>query len=88
MDLSDARSALQRIPASRERDHAAVALTFEEARLDLDRGDDYLGRLAAAREGVTDLPRGASIRDRFIATLPSSVGTFAIIATVIWVVRW
>lgn len=88
MDLSDARAALERIPPSRERDHATVALAVEEARLDLERGDDYLGRLAAARERLSDLPRGASIRDRFIANLPSSVGTFAIIATVIWVVRW
>jgi hypothetical protein len=87
MDLSDARAALVRIPASRDRDHALVALAFEEARLDLDRGNDFLRRLADVREGLTDLPRGASIGDRFIANLPSSIGTFAIIATLIWVVR-
>jgi hypothetical protein len=88
MDLSEARAALERIPASRDRDHAVVALAFEEARLDLDRGDDFLRPLARARERLADLPRGASIRDRFIANLPSSVGIFAVIATVIWVVRW
>jgi hypothetical protein len=88
MDLSGPRDALDRIPASRDRDHAVVALAFEEARLDLDRGADFLRRLADARERLTDLPRGASIGDRIVANLPSSVGTFAVIAALIWVVRW
>lgn len=88
MDLSEARAALERISASRDRDHAVVALAFEEARLDLDRGDDFLRRLADVRERLADLPRGASIGDRFIANLPTSVGIFAVIAALIWVVRW
>ena len=88
MDLSEPRATLERIPASRDRDHAAVALAFEEARLYLDRGDDYMSHLAVARERLAGLPRGASIGDRFIANLPSSVGIFAVIAALIWVVRW
>lgn len=88
MDLSEARAALDRIPVSRDRDHALIALAFEEARLDLDQNDDFRQHLADAREGLANLPRGASIGDRLIANLPSSVGTFAIIAALIWVVRW
>jgi hypothetical protein len=88
MELSGPRAMLERIPPGRERDHANVALAFETARLDLDRGNDWIQRLSDARDQLADLPRGASIVDRFVASLPASVGTFAVIAVVVWVVSF
>lgn len=88
MDLSGPRAALERISPSPERNLAAVVLALEEARLDLDRGGDYLQRLADARSGLAELPRGASIRDRFVSSILTSVGTFALIAAIIWVVSF
>lgn len=88
MDLSEPRAALERIPSGRERDLAAIALALEEARLDVERGAGFARRLADARDRLADLPRGASIRDRFVASLPASVGTFAVIAGLIWFVRF
>ena len=88
MDLSESRIALDRIPPSPDRDLATVVLAFEEARLDVHHGRDAFERLADARAQLAALPRGASIRDRFAASIPSSVATFAVMATVIWVISF
>lgn len=88
MDLSEARIALESIPPSPDRDLATVVLAFEEARLDVHHGRDAFQSLADARAKLAELPRGASIRDRFVASIPTSVATFAVVATVIWVISF
>jgi hypothetical protein len=88
MDLSGPRAALERISPGPERDLALTTLAMDEARLDIVNGDDHLQRLADARAQVAELPKGASIRDRFVANMPSSVATFAVIAVIIWVVQF
>jgi hypothetical protein len=37
---------------------------------------------------LATIHRGASIRDRFLAGVPASVGTFAVIAAIIWVLQF
>ena len=88
MDLTEARIALESIPSSHDRDLATVVLAFEEARLDVHHGRDAFQRLADARAQLAGLPPGASIRDRFVASIPPSVATFAVMATVIWVISF
>ena len=88
MDLSEARAALERVPPGPERDLARANLAMDEARLDLDRGQDHLQRLADVRGQIAALPKGASIRDRFVASVPTSVATFAVIATIVWAVQF
>ena len=88
MDLSEARIALESIPPSPDRDLATVVLAFEQARLDLHDGRDAFQPLADARGHLAELPRGASIRDRFVASIPPSVAMFAVMATVIWVISF
>ena len=77
--------ALARPSPSAERNHAILALAIEGARLDLAQGREPIAPVARAREQVSAIPRGASIRDRLLAALPYSAAAFAFIALVIWV---
>lgn len=88
MDLSGPRATLERIPPGPEHDFALTTLAMDEARLDVARGGDHLQRLADARTQVAELPKGASIRDRFVSSLPTSVATFAGIAAIIWILQY
>lgn len=84
-DLSAARADLRAIPPSPDLDHAKLSLAFEEARLAHAEGKPWLVVLADARGDVQRLPRGASIRDRLIASLPMNVAVFGIIGVSMWV---
>ena len=84
-DLSAAREELAAVPAGAERDSARLALAFEEARLVHAAGGDWVPTLAAARDDISVLPKGASIRERFIASLPTYVGIMALSAALGWV---
>ncbi len=88
MDLSDARTELNRVPPSPEREWAATALAFTSARLVYDSGGDWLQPLADARAAMTSLPKGASYRDRLLAGLPLSVAPLILIGAVIWLVQF
>jgi hypothetical protein len=88
MDLSEARVALESIAPSPDRDLATAVLAFEEARLEVHDGRDPFQRLADARASLAELPRGASIRDRFVASIAGQLATFAVIAALIWVISF
>jgi hypothetical protein len=47
----------------------------------------WIGPLAAAREAVTGLPRGASLRERFLGSLPSTIVFILLVATMAFVVQ-
>ena len=84
MDLSRPRQALEAIPPGPERDRARLALAFEEARLAHANGGSWLDPLVAARSEVDHLPRGASMRERVIAGLPTTIVILAILAFLVW----
>jgi hypothetical protein len=86
-DLSEARSVLAQMESGPERDEARLDLAVEEARLAHAAGDDWLVPLAAARAEVTALPRGATIRERFLAGLPSTIAIILIVGTISFVVN-
>ena len=88
MDLAEPRAELERIPQSPDRDQAVLALALEESRLEHAAGRDPWAPLARARDQVSDLPKGASIRDRIVAGLPTSAGLFVVIGAVLWFVMF
>jgi hypothetical protein len=86
-DLAEPRALLASIPPGPERDHALASLAVEEARLEVDAGRDPMAPLAQARAQLTVLPKGASLRDRFVSSLPLSIGLFAVLTAIVWAIR-
>jgi hypothetical protein len=84
-DLDAARAELAMIEAPQERDEARLDLAVEESRLALAAGQDWVGPLAVARAAVDELPSGATLRERFLASLPSTVVLILVVATIAFV---
>jgi hypothetical protein len=80
--LDAARAEFAATPPGPERDAARRALGFEEARLAQAAGGDWVAALAQAREDAMTLPKGATIRERFVAGIPTLVGLIGLGAAV------
>ena len=86
-DLEAARAEMALIDTPQERDEARLDLALEEARLALAAGDDWIAPLAAGRSAVTALPRGASLRERFLGSLPSTAAMILVVATIAFIAQ-